>query len=222
MWCKRMKCSKLQLIFYAIPTPCFSLIAFGHLISKESFFFVWPASLTASLCSPSPQFPLLPQGKQLQCLWLLPYPSDCSDKSSKWKTGVSTNGPSADFKPGQVTVTYLPPTINGLLEPEVGFVFLGRAPGHSILFCHGGEGRIMAVMSPKSEPPPCPTHSAPRAGTTVGLIKHLQEFEMVSRELGCCKNLDTLPCPSHPSFPGVLLFLLWSQLSIPKLLIKPW
>lgn len=34
-----IKCSELQLIFYAIPTPCFSLIAVERLISKESFSF---------------------------------------------------------------------------------------------------------------------------------------------------------------------------------------
>lgn len=40
----------------------------------------------------------------------------------------------------------------------------------------------------------------------VGLIKHLRESEVVSRELGCCKNLDSYPCTSHPSCPGPALF----------------
>lgn len=110
---------------------------------------------------------------------------------------MSTNGPSADFKSGQTTVTYLLPTLNGLLEPEVGFVSLGE-----LLLCQEGERKNNGCDIPKSETPPDPTHPAPRAGTTVGLIKHLQEFETVSRELGSCKDLDTEPCTSHPPFPG--------------------
>lgn len=49
-------------------------------------------------------------------------------------------------------MTYLLLTIDGLLEPEAGFVFLGRVPGHSLLLCQEGEGRIMAVMPPNQKP----------------------------------------------------------------------